>query len=68
MEEIILEPEGQDTTGLQCIGREVTDTVDYRPGKPIIRRIRPKYAREEAGGSLGFPIPAIILRWKSWVA
>ncbi len=52
VEEIILEPENQDTAGLQCIGREVTDTLDYRPGKlVIIRRIRPKYARAEADGS-----------------
>ena len=45
VEEHILEPEG-DIEGLACIGREVTDTIDYRPGKlVIIRRIRPKYAR-----------------------
>jgi transposase len=52
VEEIILEPQGQDTAGLQCIGREVTDTLDYRPCQlVVIRRIRPKYAREEADGS-----------------
>ncbi|WP_410503606.1 IS66 family transposase zinc-finger binding domain-containing protein, partial [Lewinella sp. IMCC34191] len=52
VEEIVLEPEGQDTEGLACIGQEVTDTLDYRPAKlVIIRRIRPKYAREEADGS-----------------
>ena len=52
VEEIILEQEGEDTAGLACIGREVTDTLDYRPGRlVIIRRIRPKYVREEADGS-----------------
>ncbi|WP_116106148.1 IS66 family transposase [Lewinella sp. IMCC34191] len=52
VEEIVLEPEGQDTEGLACIGQEVTDTLDYRPATlVIIRRIRPKYAREEADGS-----------------
>ena len=51
VEEIVLEPEG-DTEGLECIGEEVTDTLDYRPGKlVIIRRRRPKYARPEADGS-----------------
>ncbi|WP_168797678.1 IS66 family transposase [Neolewinella litorea] len=52
VEEIVLEPQGVDTAGLECIGQEVTDTLDYRPGKlVIIRRIRPKYARPEADGS-----------------
>ncbi len=52
VEEIVLEPEGQDTAGLACIGQEVTDTLDYRPGKLVImRRIRPKYSRREADGS-----------------
>ena len=51
VEEIVLEPEG-DTEGLVCIGEEVTDRLDYRPGKlVIIRRRRPKYARPEADGS-----------------
>jgi len=51
VEEIVLEPES-DTKGLECIGEEITDTLDYRPGKlVIIRRKRPKYAREEADGS-----------------
>lgn len=45
VEEYILEPEA-DVTGLSCIGQEVTDTIDYRPGQlVIIRRIRPKYAK-----------------------
>ncbi|THH34239.1 IS66 family transposase, partial [Neolewinella litorea] len=52
VEEIVLEPQDVDTAGLECIGQEVTDTLDYRPGKLIIiRRIRPKYARAEADGS-----------------
>ena len=45
VEEHILEPEA-DTTGLKRIGQEVTDTLDYRPGRlVIIRRIRPKYVQ-----------------------
>ena len=51
VEEIVLEPE-DDTEGLKCIGEEVTDTLDYRPGKLlIIRRRRPKYVRAEGDGS-----------------
>jgi len=42
-ETIVLEP-GVDTSGLKCIGSEVTETLDYRPSKIIvIRRERPKY-------------------------
>ena len=49
VEEIILEPVGQDIAGLECIGRDITETLDYRPGRlVIIRRIRPKYARPAA--------------------
>lgn len=52
VEEIVMEPQDIDTVGLERIGEEVTETLDYRPGKlVIIRRIRPKYARSEADGS-----------------
>lgn len=51
VEDIVLQPE-EDTEGLRCIGEEVTETLDYRPGHlVIIRRRRPKYARPEADGS-----------------
>ncbi|MEL7162357.1 MAG: hypothetical protein AAFN92_16485, partial [Bacteroidota bacterium] len=51
VEGILLEPEA-DAEWLECIGEEVTDTLDYRPGKLIIiRRRRLKYARPEAAGS-----------------
>ncbi len=50
VEEHILEPEA-DVTGLKCIGQEVTDTLDYLPGRlVIIRRIRPKYVMPLAQG------------------
>ena len=55
-EVIVIEPES-DTTGLKKIGEEVTETLDYRPGKLIvIRRVRPKYAdpnNEAAGVVIG---------------
>jgi transposase len=47
-EDIIIEPE-EDTTDMERIGEEITETIDYRPGLLIKRRyIRPKYARKEA--------------------
>ncbi|QGY46941.1 hypothetical protein GM418_25755 [Maribellus comscasis] len=45
VEEIVLEPE-EDTTGMKCIGREVTDQLELVPAKFFIKRfIRPKYIR-----------------------
>ena len=47
VEEIIIEPEG-DTTGMKCIGREVTDQLELIPAKLFIKRyIRPKYIKPE---------------------
>ncbi len=45
--ETILEPE-EDTTGMVCIGNEVTEELDYTPAKLHINRtIRPKYMTKE---------------------
>lgn len=45
--ETIIEPE-EDTTGMVCIGNEVTDELDYTPGTLHINRtIRPKYMTPE---------------------
>ncbi len=42
-EVIVIEPD-VDTTGLKKIGEEITETLDYLPGKlKVIRRVRPKY-------------------------
>jgi transposase len=47
VEEVIIEPE-EDTTGMIEIGEEITETLDYKPGKRLKRRyIRKKYARPE---------------------
>jgi transposase len=47
VKEIILEPEG-DTTGMKCIGKEITDQLEYTPAKLHINRyIRPKYITGE---------------------
>jgi len=47
VEEIIIEPE-EDTTGMKCVGKEVTDQLELVPAKLFIKRyIRPKYIRPE---------------------
>src|SRR5690606_26044788 len=57
VEEVEIHPEG-DLAGMACIGKEVTEELDYIPGKYIIRRyIRFKYApkakNSEAGVLIG---------------
>ena len=50
VQEIILEPK-EDTTGLQCIGKEVTDKLELIPAKLFIKRyIRPKYIQHSEDG------------------
>lgn len=45
VEEIILEPK-EDTTGMKCIGKEITDQLELIPAKLFIKRyIRPKYIK-----------------------
>jgi len=45
--ETVIEPD-EDTTGLVCIGKEVTEELDYTPAKLHIHRIiRPKYITKE---------------------
>jgi transposase len=49
--DIILEPI-EDTSGLEKIGEEITEQLDYTPGKLLVRRyIRPKYAKVVADGT-----------------
>ncbi|MDR3712340.1 MAG: IS66 family transposase [Puia sp.] len=49
--DIVLEPL-EDTSGLEKIGEEITEQLDYAPGKLLVRRfIRPKYARMVADGT-----------------
>jgi transposase len=45
--EVYLEPE-QDVTGMKCIGKEITEQLDYTPAKlSVIRYIRSKYIKLE---------------------
>lgn len=46
-QDIIIEPE-EDTSDMELIGEEITETIDYKPGVLLKRRyIRRKYARRE---------------------
>ncbi len=52
VEEEIIEPQ-EDTTDMVCIGKEVSDTVEYTPASLFIRRIiRPKYALKKGEGKI----------------
>ena len=52
VEEIILEPK-EDTTGMKCIGREISDQLELIPAKLFIKRyIRPKYITPQDDESL----------------
>ena len=54
VEEIILEPK-EDTTGMKCIGKEVTDQLELVPAKLYIKRyIRPKYIKSQDDVSLSY--------------
>lgn len=47
----MLEP-AEDTSGMKKIGEEITERLDYKPGKLIVHRlIRPKYASESTDGT-----------------
>ena len=47
VKEIVIEPE-EDTTGMKCIGKEVTEQLELTPAKLFIKRyIRPKYIKPE---------------------
>ncbi len=52
VEEIVIEPK-ENTTGMKCIGKEVTDLLELIPAKLFIKRyIRPKYIKSEDNESL----------------
>jgi len=54
VEEILIEPK-EDTTGMKCIGKEVTDQLELVPAKLFIKRyIRPKYIKPQDKESLTF--------------
>jgi transposase len=47
VKEVVIEPE-EDTTGMKCIGKEITEQLDFTPAKlSVIRYIRLKYIKIE---------------------
>jgi len=61
-EEVTIEPK-EDTTGMVCIGEDVTETVEYTPAEIWVKRVkRPRYARpvaeQQEGESLIVQAPA----------
>jgi len=47
-QEVVIEPE-EDITGMVCIGQDVTEELEYTPGKLFVRRyVRPRYAARAA--------------------
>jgi transposase len=52
----------EDITGMVKIGEEITEQLDYEPGKLFVNRyIRPKYAKPN-GGILIAPLPSFIIQ------
>jgi len=44
---IVIEPQ-EDISGLKCIGEEITEEMDYKPGKLFVNQyVRPKYVTPE---------------------
>lgn len=61
VEEVEIHPEG-DLSDMVCIGKEVTDELEYRPASYFIRRyIRYKYAPKDKEGVLIGPLPARVI-------
>jgi transposase len=55
--EIIVEPT-EDITGCKKIGEEITEELEYEPGKLYVNKIvRPKYAKPDNGGIVTAPMP-----------
>lgn len=53
----------EDITGLVKIGEEITEQLDYEPGKLFVNRyIRPKYAKPNGEGVLIAPLPNFIVQ------
>lgn len=56
-QEVVIEPE-EDVTGMVCIGRDVTEELEYTPGKLFVRRyVRPRYARPGGEGVVQAKVP-----------
>jgi len=57
-QQIIIEPPAIDTSKLKKIGDEITEELEYTPGKLFVKQyIRPKYANPATGGILFAELP-----------
>lgn len=57
-QQIILEPAGIDVKILKKIGEEITEELEYTPGKLFVKQyVRPKYADPTTGGVICAPLP-----------
>lgn len=57
-QEVVIEPE-EDVTGMVCIGKDVTEELEYTPGKLFVRRyVRPRYARPNGEGVAQAKLPS----------
>ena len=56
-QEVVIEPE-EDVSGMVCIGQDVTEELEYTPGKLFVRRyVRPRYARPGGEGVVQAKLP-----------
>lgn len=56
-ERVVIEPK-EDVSGLKTIGEELTEELDYVPGKLFVRQyIRPKYAKPNGEGIITASLP-----------
>jgi transposase len=56
-QEVVIEPE-EDTSDMVCIGQDVTEELEYTPGKLFVRRyVRPRYARPGGTGVAQAKLP-----------
>lgn len=56
--EIVIEPAG-DVSGLTCIGKEITEELEFEPGKFYVNQyIRPKYVKSDREGILIGELPS----------
>lgn len=59
--EHVIEPE-EKTEGMKKIGEEITETLEYIPGKLLVNKyIRPKYAKQEGEGVVIGALPSRLI-------
>jgi transposase len=60
-QEVLIEPK-EDTTGAKKIGEEITEVLEYTPGKLYVKKyIRPKYALPEEQGIVIGELPSLVI-------